>query len=80
MPARSKKSFMGEPLSEETPIRTSLSPHAGERRDVEGLRHDAWNDFGAVAVPYDDPRLHPEESGALYAIGLRLFGPRARES
>lgn len=60
----------------ETPIKTSLSGHAGQRRDVERLRADAWHDFGAVTVPFDDPRLTGFEAMTLEAIGLRLFGPR----
>lgn len=77
VPSRNKNAFIGESLKDETPIRTSLSPHAGDRRDVEGLRRDAWRDFGAVTVPVDDERLTASEAATLRGIGLRLFGPRA---
>jgi hypothetical protein len=75
VPARNKSTSTAS-VQADTPIRTSLSPHSGDRRDVEDLRRDAWQDFGAVTIPYDDARLQPAEAGALYAIGVRLFGAR----
>lgn len=61
---------------EHKPLKSSLRPLAGQRRDVEAIRRDAWREHGALTVPVHDARLTADERAALTKAGTRIYGPR----